>query len=364
MAKRRKLEAPSQAELDDIEEGFRSETSAKSSAPIAKVAFESAGAAPMLDVETRATMARDTLDAEAMRLARDKGLMMVEVPLDQIKIDNIVRDRIVLDEAEMDELKTSISTNGLRLPVELCVLESDTETPFYGVISGYRRVMAVQGLLALSGKDEFRQIKALIRTPETDSAAYIAMVEENEIRASLSHFERGRIASIAAKNGVFVNVADAVDHLFASASKAKRSKVRSFAQVFEELGDMLVYPEALSERQGLRIATTLRAGGERELREELAATSVSNAGEEWDAMHAIIAEYEDQPRDTSRGGRPRAGAPRKRRNDPAVIETSTGFILRRETDTRGHLIRFEGRAVDVEMVNALMLELQRLLEKG
>ena len=51
---------------------------------------------------------------------------------------------------------------------------------------------------------------------------YLDMVEENEIRANLTHYERGRIASVAVGQGVFADIDAAVNHLFASASKAKR----------------------------------------------------------------------------------------------------------------------------------------------
>lgn len=101
--------------------------------------------------------------------------------------------------------------------------------------------------------------------------AFAAMIEENEIRSSLSHFERGRIAVIAAQQGAFANVEASVEALFQQASKAKRSKIRSFALIFEELGDMLAFPEALREKDGLRLATGLRDGAERALREALAA---------------------------------------------------------------------------------------------
>ncbi|WP_311199555.1 hypothetical protein [Phaeobacter inhibens] len=52
-----------------------------------------------------------------------------------------------------------------------------------------------------------------------------------------------------------------MDALFGAASKAKRSKVRSFAAVHEGLGDLLRYPNALSEKAGLKLAAALRSGG-------------------------------------------------------------------------------------------------------
>lgn len=105
-----------------------------------------------------------------------------------------------------------------------------------------------------SGQGKYDMIKAVLRDPHALGGPFAAMVEENEIRAGLSHFERGRIAVIAAQQGVFPTVEAAVDALSPQASKAKRTKVCSFALIFEELGDMLAFPEEMKERfQGIAI---------------------------------------------------------------------------------------------------------------
>ncbi|GHF06149.1 chromosome partitioning protein ParB [Aliiroseovarius zhejiangensis] len=362
MAKRRKLEAPSAEDLSRIEEEFSSETTRRSPmAPIAQVAAEAARESQVLDAETRSLTARDKADAEAHRTAHDKGLVMVEVPLDQIDSDDMVRDRITMDEADMDELRASIRQNGLRLPVELYELIEPNEGRKYGIISGYRRVLAMRGLLAATGDQKYASIKALIKLPDTLPAAFVAMVEENEVRADLSHFERGRIAAISAQSGIFDTLEDAVNQLFSAASKAKRSKVRSFALVFEALGDMLTFPESLSERQGLRLASALRAGAETEIRNLLAEAQIADAEDEWAVLESVIEQHEGSGRDKSRGGRPKL--PSARRERGPEVATSTGFILRREVDSRGYSIRFEGRKVDAEMVDAIIREVERWLEK-
>jgi len=113
----------------------------------------------------------------------------------------------------------------------------------------------VKALHKEMGKGHFETIRAVLRTPATDADRFAAMVEENEVRQQLSHFERGRIAALSAQQGVFANTEAAVAALFPVASKAKRSKIRSFAMIFEELGDILEFPEALREKDGLRIAS-------------------------------------------------------------------------------------------------------------
>ena len=236
MAKRRKLETPSAEALSQIEEEFQSDTSARPAvAPISQVAAEAAEQAEVLGVETRAKLA----EADQYRAATASGLVMTEIPIDRIRAEELVRDRAVLDKGEMTELRASIVKNGLRLPIEVYELAEKTEAHDFGLISGYRRLMAYHEALKGTGQGQFETIKAIVRQPAGSAESIAAMVEENEVRADLSHFERGRIAALSAQSGAFVNVEAAVEQLFPFASKAKRSKVRSFALIFEELGDLL-----------------------------------------------------------------------------------------------------------------------------
>jgi ParB family chromosome partitioning protein len=73
-------------------------------------------------------------------------------------------------------------------------------------------------------------VLAVLRRPDTAAEAYVAMVEENEIRVGLSYYERARVAARAAEAGVFEDASAAIDVLFSTASKAKRSKIRSFVR--------------------------------------------------------------------------------------------------------------------------------------
>lgn len=344
MAKRRKLEAPSAAELKEIEDRFRSETSARSVAPIAQVAAEAASEADVLGAKTRAKLA----EAEAYREAQVSGLVIKEIAIDRIHADALVRDRAIIDRDELTELRASIVANGLRLPIEVFELPEKTDAHDYGLISGYRRLMAYQEAFRGTGFDKFNKIKAIIRE-RTDSAESVAaMVEENEIRANLSHFERGRIAALSAQSGTFVNVEEAVSQLFPFASKAKRSKIRSFALIFEELGDLLDFPEALSERQGLAIATAIRAGGENELRETLALATAETASEEWAMIRPIVEAKQEMAKDPARGGRPTA---KKRATTKATtVQTQRGVAITWEPLAKGgYSLRLNGDVGKDEM---------------
>ena len=369
MAKRRKLETPSADDLDRFEAEFRRETSTRPAPmvpPIAQVAAETAGALDPRDEADRAAAARDQADAERLRAASEDGRLILEVPLDQIEPDSLVRDRTVMDEDELQELANSIAAHGLRLPVEIYDLARPVPGGArYGLLSGYRRYLAVQRLCAMMGGEKFTTIRALIRDPGAMGGSFVAMVEENEIRASLSPYERGRIAVIAAQNGAFVNTEAAVDALFAAASKAKRSKIRSFAQVFEELGDLLRHPETLSEKQGLKLATALRGGGERRLRRALELADPGGFDEEWAVLEAAMEDLTPAEADPRRGGRPRARPaplPAPEWEDGRPVKLSTGWILTREIDARGPLIRIEGRAISADVMRDVMDSIRRALE--
>lgn len=363
MVKRRRLETPSTADLDRIEERFRSETPHRGIAPIAQVAAETAAHLQPEGAEQRIERAAIEADAARLRAAQEQGLLMAEIPLDEIDESAIIRDRMTMSDEAITELRQSIAAHGLRLPIEVFELESPSaDGPRYGLLSGYRRYLAVRALAELTGADSYRRIRALIRPRFDSGGAFVQMIEENEVREQLSHFERGRIAVIAANQGAFANTEDAVDKLFATGSKAKRSKIRSFALIFEELGDMLHYPEGLTERRGLALASALRRGAEGRLRDALAGHSPTNADEEWAVLEPAINEIDPLPRSTSRGGRPKAPL-RFGWIDERTIRTSSGITIRRATDSKGHILRFEGTALSSDLMESLMLEIQSLLER-
>lgn len=370
MVKRRRLEAPSSADLDRIEQQFRSETPdrpnpARGLAPIAQVAAETAAQIQPEDAETRAGRAKAEADAARLQAAQEYGLLMVEIPLEEIDEAALIRDRMTMSEEAITELRLSIAAHGLRLPIEVFELEKPGRAgQRYGLLSGYRRFLATRGLLELTEAVKYQKIRALIRPREDTGSAFVSMIEENEVREELSHFERGRIAVIAANQGAFANTEDAVDKLYATGSKAKRSKIRSFALIFEELGDMLQFPERLTERRGLRLAAALRRGAEAELRGCLSQHMPGDADEEWAMLEPVISDLEAAPNDSGRGGRPRTRPPvHYGWMDDQTLVTSAGITIRRARDGRGHILRLEGEALTSDLMESLMLEIRALLEK-
>ena len=366
MVKRKRLATPSTADLSRIEQEFRSETTGRPSigrgiAPIAQIAADTATQVQPETAEVRIERARLEADSAQLRKAQEQGLLMLELPVEQIDESVMVRDRMAVDEEEMQELRLSIAANGLRLPIEVFELEHpDEDGPRYGLLSGYRRLLAVRSLLTLTEAEKYSHIRALVRPRSQADTAFVLMVEENEVRENLSHFERGRIAVIAANQGAFSSTDDAVDKLFATGSKAKRSKVRSFALIFEELGDMLKFPEALTERRGLRLATALRRGAEDAIRRVLSERLPANAEEEWASMEPEIHLVEQGPRDRSRGGRPRVQATTPQWKD--VVQTSAGVNIHSRVDEKGFTLRFEGPNVTTELLESVVAEIVALLE--
>lgn len=364
MAKRRKLEAPSAEDLSKIEEEFRRETSPRKGAPIAQVAGEAAGAYEPGNPEERANRARDAEDAQSYREATEKGLITEEIPLDLIDPESMPRDRTVMDKDSLAELEWSIALHGLRLPIEIYKLPEPRYGRIYGVLSGYRRYYVIEGMRKkYPDAPEFKTIKSIVRDPEQLGGAFSAMVEENEIRQDLSHYERGRIAVIAAQEGAFVNTEAAVNQLFGVSSKAKRSKIRSFAMIFEELGDLLAFPEKLTEKQGLRIASALRDGAAQRLREVLESGQGTDSASEWDLIEAVLKEIGPTESDPKRGGRPRVAVPPPGWNDNDTLRTTNGITMRREYQNGDFIIRFKGKQVNSTMIEVAMIELERFLQR-
>lgn len=363
MARRRKVVTPSAQDLEGIEAEFRRETLTRPNAalaPISQVAADAARAQPTASPEHRESAARDQHAAQMHRDAVEQGRVIDLIPLDEIDDIALVRDRTVLDPGDMTELKNSIAAHGLRLPIE--VFRIDGDKPF-GLISGYRRIYAIRELYALTGDPKYQSIKAIIRDPDALGGTITAMVEENEIRAALSHYERGRIAVIAVQQGVYPSSDAAINQLFQSGSKAKRSKIRSFAMIFEELGDMLEFPENLREKDGLRIATALRAGAETRFREVLAQVQAGTAKEEWALLEQVVEEYEAEAVPSGKGGRPKTRVPAPGWQGRETVRLSSGITLQCGEDSQGYVIRIRGAAANYDIVTLAMGELQRLLEK-
>lgn len=276
--------------------------------------------------------------------------MIHQIPLEQIDPTALTRDRLTLDDAELDELKRSILAGGLRQPIEVYEVDG---TPPYGLISGFRRLTAIRQLQDWDPK-RFASIPAFIRAPHSVAEATRAMVEENEIRANLSAYERARTAVLARDRGIFDTLDAAINTLYAAASPAKRSKLRGVALVAEHLEGALKFPEALSIAQASRIANALRQDFGEVIEAALTSTARGSAEDEWAAILPYVEECENRLRspETRRPGRPRRTA-----------RIRPGLSVRREMTRYGWILRFSGREATSGLLDDVMDEIERLFAR-
>lgn len=214
-------------------------------APISRVAGDAATISALREV------------AEELTHAREDGRILQRIPLDRIEEAYLVRDRIGTDEEELESLMESLRQHGQRTPIEVTLMRDGR----YGLISGWRRLTALRRLQAAedgTGAGAGTAL-AILRQPDSAEDAYIAMVEENEIRLGLSYYERARIAAKSVEAGVFPTEKIALQRLFAAASRAKRSKIGSFLTLYHGLGAHLRFAANLPERLGLALARAMDA---------------------------------------------------------------------------------------------------------
>lgn len=279
---------------------------------------------------------------------------LTRIPLTAIDDAALPRDRTALDADALRELQTSIAVSGLRLPVELFPL--DAPTPRYGILSGFRRVTAFRALHDLTGTDAYAAIPAFLRAPGDMATALAAMVEENEIRADLSPWERGRIALTARDLGLFPTIEEAVDRLYPAADKVKRSRLRALARLAEDLDGLLTAPESLSQRQALRLATACRAGFADLIATTLEETPLKDPASQWTAILPHLTESErfaapDTPVETR--GRPRR-----------VLRPRPGLTIRREMTREGYVLKFSGREATSGLIDVVMDEIERMFSRN
>ena len=308
-------------------------------APIARVAAEAAGAAALQEL------------TETFARARDTGRMVLDLPLDAIAPDHLARDRIPAEDAEMGSLRESIRLHGQRTPVEVTPLvakggaKDGARALPYGLISGWRRLQALKALHAETADPRFATVQALIRRPDTAADAYVTMVEENEIRLGLSHYERARVAALATARGVFASEDAALRALFATASRPKRSRIRAFLEIFHALDGTLRFPAHLPERLGLALVERLRAGDGPRIVAALADASPATPEAELAVLTALLA---------------RVTAPKPA---PVTETLAPGLALETRLAGRTLTVKLTGDAVTPTLAADLRALLDRLLAR-
>ncbi len=245
-------------------------------APIARVAGDAA-----------TTAALDAVSDELWR-ARREGRLVQILPLSAIDDDYLVRDRILAEDDDLAALMASMRARGQQAPIDVVDLGGGR----FGLISGWRRLTALRLLAAETGEARFATLQALLRQPAEASDAYVAMVEENEIRVGLSYYERARIVARLVDQGVYKTSQRALQSLFSTASRAKRSKIGSFVGIVTALDGVLAFPARIPERLGLALAHALAAdaGLADRITARLTAAAPADADAEQALLAALVAE--------------------------------------------------------------------------
>ncbi len=278
------------------------------------------------------------------------------IPLAEIDPAALCRDRTGLDPEPQTELELSIATSGLRQPVEVFPLASPRGDHRYGLLSGYRRLHAFATLLERTGEARYAAIPAFLRAETGLAAAFAAMVEENDIRADLSPFERGLIAVTARNTGAYPSIEAAVDGLYPNAGRQKRLRLRQLAFFAEEMDGQLTAPEKLSAQKAFRIANAAAAGFGELMRTALEESSLKDPDHQWSLLQLILAESEanEASPETSKSlGRPRR-----------VVRPRYALTIRRERTRDGWSLHFTGRESTGPLMDLVLDQIERMYSPG
>lgn len=348
MAKRKRL-TPAQPGFLGADPGLEagpdmSMASAGAGAPIAQVTGAAAVQAALSEVSA------------ALADARADGRLMERLPIGEIDERHLVRDRLEQDEDEMGALMDSLRARGQQTPIEVTALPDGG----YGLIAGWRRLTALRRLYSETSDPKYATVKALVTTPDTAREAYVAMVEENEIRVNLSLYERARIVLRALDEDVYPTTRAALQGLFGSTTRSRRSKIGSFIALVEALDDTLRHPTAISEKLGLALVREILRdpGFVARLKAALRDDPRDTADSELRLLAAAIAAA--GPVDPVRApDRPPSSAPSGTSSDapapaaPAPLRSTpmAGVTLR--YSPRGRRIDLTGMGVDETLFHAL-----------
>lgn len=259
---------------------------------------------------------------------------IVEIPIDQIDDKALERDRTSNAAAPFEELWFSILKFGLRQPIEVYLYATPVDVP-YALISGARRLMAFRHLHETMGLPKFAAIPAFIREPTSRAEAMVAMVQENDIRAELSPWERARIAVVARDYNYYPTIDAAIEALYPNASRQKRQRLRAAASVVEEFSGLFNDPATLSERKIERLAVAVRAGLADLICHILSEHRNQTTEAQWSAIAPTLKEAED-PEPETPATATSAGRPRR------LLVLRQGLTIRREYSPDGWILRFSG----------------------
>ncbi|MCA1287135.1 ParB/RepB/Spo0J family partition protein [Salipiger bermudensis] len=244
----------------------------------------------------------DRLAHEHVRLKR-AGLITDLIPLDAIRIEKLTRDRGPGPDPDIGELKDSIRAIGLSNPIQV-----EPSGDGYELVQGFRRLRAYRELYAETGDEAFAKIPAgLIATGAELEQLYRRMVDENLVRRDISFAEMAVLALRYAEDpGTSAeDLGSAIDVLFASAGRQKRSYIRHFGSLIEQVGDALQHPQAISRNLGLDLNKRLASEDGFEVRLREAMDGQGEVSPDYE-----VAVLQDLLKSAPKAPKPRAGTTR------------------------------------------------------
>lgn len=263
---------------------------------------------------------------------------LIRIPLDDIDDSLLPRDRSRLDPDELHELTHSIFLSGLRCPIEVWRRPEPEGARPYGLISGLRRLSAFRALQGWPHPERHATIPAFVVPAPDLPAAMAAMVTENEVRSAITPWEKGSLIMQAVIGGIFPNADAAVDALYPTASRQKRSRLRMHALVVDHLDRLFTTPERLSQSQMDRLATALRGNLADVVEHVLTLHRGDSLETQWQALLPVLAEALRPDPDADSGPDARSGRPRRMLH----LTNGRGLTIRRERTRTGWALHFTG----------------------
>ncbi len=234
-------------EFDDAEPTVPAGTQEARRGPMATAISENADAlTARQQAEAAIRMENDALAHEHVRLKK-AGLITDLIPVGEVRTDKLTRDRTAGRDDEIDELKSSIRSIGLSNPIRVEKLDDG-----YELIQGYRRLTAFRELFEETGDEAYARIPAGINAAgEHLEKLYRRMVDENLVRRGVSFGEMAQLAIAYRCEDPNVESYDhAVEILFASSGRQRRSYIKQFVRLIVQMGDHLQHLEAIPRALG------------------------------------------------------------------------------------------------------------------
>ena len=276
------------------------------------------------------------------------------IPLAAISAHAFLRDRTAPDPAAQADLLHSILADGLRQPIELVELSEPFDGCTHALVSGMRRLTALREIARMNGTANTATAPATLRAPTTMAEILRDIASENEQRAQVSMFEKGRFLNAAVDQGHLPNLDAAIAQLFPGQNRNKTFRLRSAAEVAQALDGQLSTPEALSQAQIEALATALRRGMAEIIDEVLKLHRFQPLALQMQALKPLLSEaftLTDTDLETTR----RTGYPRR------LLRLPQGLTIRREQTAKGWLLHFSGPEA---RPGALMDDVFRLIESN